>query len=148
MRRPLVGSVFAVPGVIAAVVAGRHRPMLGICFFVTIFVALSLNGMRGTLSSLASALREPGASPAQAAAFRTVQRLKLGTLILLTAGSTLFAVAAARSDGVTRIFATGFAVAALCAGPLTSVRRRVALGAAAGIVLLTLLSAFLFGRTV
>jgi uncharacterized membrane protein YoaK (UPF0700 family) len=63
-----------------------------------------------------------------------------GNLALLSVMSVVYVVVAVRSDTVvTRVVSTGFAVAALCSGPLTSLRRDAALWAAVCVLVATIL---------
>ena len=134
------GAAFALSGAVAAFVSARHRLLLGISFLVTVAAALSLNGMRATLASVHIPLSDADDRLSVAAVARTIRRMVLGKVAFLSIMSVVYAVAAARSDvTATRVFAAAFSVAAGCAGPLTSVRRRPALWAAAFTVVTLLL---------
>jgi len=116
----------------AAVIAACVRPLLGISFFVTAFAALSLNGLRGTLASIR--VRPAGADDpvSPVAIARTLNKMARGQIVFLGAMAVVYAaVALATSHASVRIFATAFAVTAVAAGPVTSLRRRHGLWVAA-----------------
>jgi hypothetical protein len=126
--RRFSGAALSISGAAAAIVCGRHRLLLGISFLITVGAALAVNGMRRFLASLRIPLSDADDRLSPAAIARTIRRIMAGHLVFLSAMSVIYAVVAVRSDAVaTKVFSAGFAVAALCSGPLTSLRRNAAL---------------------
>jgi hypothetical protein len=126
--RRLSGAALGISGAAAAIVCGRHRLLLGVSFLITVGAAIAVNGMRRFLSSLRIPLSDADDRLSPAAIARTIRRIMAGNLVFLSAMSFIYAVVAVRSDAAaTRVLSAGFAVAALCSGPLTSLRRSVAL---------------------
>jgi hypothetical protein len=121
-------------------VCGRHRPLLGASFLVAVGVALAVNGIRRTLASLHIPLSDADDRLSPAAVARAIRHVMTGNLAFLSVMSVVYVVVAVRSDTVvTRVVSTGFAVAALCSGPLTSLRRDAALWAAVCVLVATIL---------
>ena len=134
------GAAFAVTGVVAALLAGRDKPLLGIAFGVTIVAALMLNGTRRALASLRIPLSDADDPLSPAAIARVYENTKRGALATVSMMVVIFTgVALLTTAAPTRVFASGFALAAVCAGPLTSFRSRAGLWAAATTTLLLLL---------
>jgi hypothetical protein len=125
MRRGVGVTIVTVP---VAVISGCVRPLLGVGFFVTACAALVINGSRATVAAMPMRLADaddPVSPPAIARVLHTMIR---GHTILLGAMSAVYAIAAVRTtDPAVRVFAASFAVAALAAGPGTSVHRRLGL---------------------
>jgi hypothetical protein len=134
------GTALGISGAVAAVVCGRHRPLLGASFLVAVGVALAVNGIRRTLASLHIPLSDADDRLSPAAVARAIRHVMTGNLAFLSVMSVVYVVVAVRSDTVvTRVVSTGFAVAALCSGPLTSLRRDAALWAAVCVLVATIL---------
>jgi hypothetical protein len=133
------GATFAVASAMGALASCFTRPLLGISFLVTAAGALALNGARGTLASIRIRPVDADDPTSPAAIARTIRRIMAADLVFLAAIAIGHAVAAIRTDeGTTQVLAATVSAAAVCAGPLTSVRRRAALWAAAGVVLVGL----------
>lgn len=138
------GTALAISGAAAAIVCGRPRPLLGVSFLVTVGAALGVNGLRRTLASFRIPLSDADDRLSPAAIARTMRHIMAGHLVFLSVMSVIYAVVAVRSDAVvTKVFSGGFAVAALCSGPLTSLRRGVALWAAVCVLVATILIVFI-----
>jgi hypothetical protein len=137
-------TALAISGVAAAIVCGRHRPLLGVSFLVTVGAALAVNGTRRFLASLHIPLSDADDRLSPAAIARTIRHMLVGNLGFLGVMSVIYVVVAVRSDTVvTKAFATGFAVAALCSGPLTSLWRSAALWSAVCVLVATILIVFI-----
>jgi putative addiction module component (TIGR02574 family) len=141
------GAALGLSGAATAIVCGRHRPLLGVSFLVTVGAALAVNGMRRTLASLHIPLSDADDRLSPAAVARTIRHVMMGNLVFLSVMSGLYAIVAGRSGAVvTKVFSTAFSVAALCAGPLTSLRRSVALWAAVCVLLAAILTVVIWDR--
>jgi hypothetical protein len=138
------GTALAISGAAAAVVCGRHRPLLGVSFLITVGAALAVNGMRRTLASLRIPLSDADDRLSPAAIDRTIRRIMAGNLGFLSVMSIVYVAVAVRSDVVvTKVLSAGFSVAALCSGPFTSLRRSPALWAAVCVLVATILVVFI-----
>lgn len=130
--RLIPGLAFTVACLPAVLIAGRVRPILGGAFFLTAFVALALNGARGTLASIKVRPADADDLGSPVALARVLLKTMRAFMAFLGAMSLVFAVAAFRTDDPSvRALATAFAVAAMAAGPVTEVRRREGLWVAA-----------------
>lgn len=137
LRRVVVVAIVTLP---VSAISGYVRPLLGVAFFVTALTALSINGFRAAVASipLRPADADDPASPV--ALSRGLQRMIRARTIFLSVMSLVYAIAAIRTvERPVRILATSFAVAALAAGPGTSLHRRIGLRVAAVSVLTGLL---------
>jgi hypothetical protein len=133
------GYVFAATGMAAAVVSASYRPILGLSFLITIATALALNGSRGALASIHVRPVDADDPVSPAAIARTLQRIIRGHLLFLGGMAFAYGVVAVRAgQRAVELFAITFALAALFAGPFTSVRRRGGLWIAASAVALGL----------
>ena len=138
------GRAWAISGVAAAIVCGRHRPLLGVSFLITVGAALATNGMRGALASVRIPLSDADDRLSPAAIARTIRRMIVGHIVFLSVMSGVYAIVVVRSGTLeTRVFSAAFSAAALCAGPLTSLRRSVALWAAVCVLVATILIVFI-----
>jgi hypothetical protein len=138
------GRAVGISGAVAAIVCGRHRPLLGASFLVTVGAALAVNGIRRTLASLHIPLSDADDRLSPAAVARAIRHVMTGNLAFLSVMSVVYVVVAVRSDTVvTKVFSVGFSVAALCSGPLTSLRRGAALWAAVCVLVATILIVFI-----
>lgn len=137
LRRIVVVAIATVP---VSAIAGHVRPLLGVAFLVTALTALAINGLRLTVTSipLRPAYADDPVSPP--AISRALQDMIRRQTIFLGVMSLVYAIAAIWTvDRPVRILAISFAVAALAAGPGTSVRRRMGLRVAAISILAGLL---------
>ena len=138
------GTALGISGAVAAIVCGRHRPLLGASLLVTVGVALAVNGIRRTLASLHIPLSDADDRLSPAAVARAIRHVMTVNLAFLSVMSAIYVVVAVRSDTVvTKVFSGGFAIAALCSGPFTSLRRSAALWAAVGVLVTTILIVFI-----
>lgn len=138
-RRLPPGYVFATAGTAAAGISAYYRPTLGLSFLVTVAAALALNGSRGALASIQIRPVDADDPVSPATIARTMHNIILGHMSFLTGMGFAYAVVAVRSGHRSvKLFAITFALAALFAGPLTSVRRRAGLWMAASAVALGL----------
>jgi hypothetical protein len=98
-----------------------------------------LNGARGAVASIRVRPVDADDPVSPAAIARTMHNMIRGHLLFLGVMASTYAVVAVRAaDRHVELFAITFALAALCAGPVTSVRRREGLWMAAGVVALGL----------
>ena len=138
LRRIVVVAIVTVP---VSAIAGHVRPLLGVAFLVTALTALSINGLRLTVTSIPlrpADADDPVYTPP--AISRALQDMIRGQTVFLGVMSLVYAIAAIWTvDRPVRILAISFAVAALAAGPGTSVRRRMGLRVAAVSILAGLL---------
>jgi hypothetical protein len=129
------GYFFAATGIVAAGVSASFRPILGVSFLITVAAALALNGARGAVASIRVRPVDADDPLSPAAVVRTLHNIIRGHLLFLGAMASTYAIVAVRADHrPVELFAITFALAALFAGPFTSVRRREGLWTAAGVV--------------
>jgi len=129
------GYAFAVTGMAAAGVSASYRPILGLSFLITIAAALALNGSRAALASIHVRPVDADDPVSPAAIARTMHRIVRGHQLFLGGMALAYGVVAVRaSQRAVELFAITFALAALFAGPFTSVRRRGGLWMAASAV--------------
>jgi hypothetical protein len=134
------GAWVAIVTLPVAIISGCVRPLLGVAFLVTALSALSVNGLRAAVASIPLRPADADDPVSPPAISRGLQDMIRGHTIFVGVMSLVFAIAAICTvDRPVRIFATSFAVAALAAGPGTSVHRRMGLRVAAVAVVAGLL---------
>ena len=123
-----------------AAISGYVSPILGVAFLVAALTALSINGLRAAVASIPLRPADADDPVSPPALSRGLQNMIRGQTIFLGVMSLVLAIAAFWTvDRSVRILAASFAVAALAAGPGTSIHRRVGLRVA----VVTVLAGFL-----
>jgi hypothetical protein len=133
LKRP--GLVFDIAGIAGAIAAARHHLLLGgACLLVTM-AAQAVDGMRAILRSYRLGPADADDPESPVAAARIGRKVILVFITLLTMTSLGLGLTAALGHAWSpRIISAGFAIAALAAGPLTSIKRRAGLWIATGSV--------------
>jgi hypothetical protein len=123
----------AVTSLVAVAASACVRLSLGVSFLITAAAAMSVNGARATLASIRVRPVDADDPTSPAAIARTIRAMIHAELLFLAAMSIVYAIVAViAEDRSLKVFAIAFCVASAAAGPISLIRRRPALWAAAG----------------